>query len=308
MPIRASSAKPLSGNARGIIYVILAMMAMTLVSSCNKQLGLLGFSPEQMVFGRACVILGTLLPLVAISRGQAVRIGSIRLHLLRGLFIATSAYGMAYAVSHLSLAEANTYLLSCSLFLLPLGAIFLGERAHWLRWFGMLVGFAGVLLILHPGFSGLKLGAIAALCAALAEAALGVCLKKLSGPDNRQPDAPSAIIFWSYFANFVVFGSLSGFQLPTLSLNSALLILLAGLGSLGIFICYILAYRVGEASAVEAGTFSMLLFSPLLGYLCFSEIPSPDFWFGALVMTSGIALVWFEPKRHPHCQAPSRPE
>jgi len=287
----------LSGNAKGIIYVIVGMMALTLVGSCNKQLALLGFSPEQMVFGRACVIMASLLPMVLLTRGRLVRIQSPSMHLTRGLFIAISAYGMAYAVAHLPLAEANTYLLSCTLFMLPLGALFLGERAHWLRWVGMSIGFIGVLLILRPGFSGLRLGAIAALSAALAEAALGVCLKKLSHPDRQKADGPYAIIFWSYFSNFVVFGCLARFQLPSLSWTTGVLVFLAGVGSLGIFICYILAYRVGEASAVEAGSFSMLLFSPLWGYLAFGEVPPSWFWLGALVMTGGILLIWFEPRK-----------
>jgi S-adenosylmethionine uptake transporter len=282
----------LHGNARGILLIIVAMLAMTVVSACNKQLAYLGFTPAQMVFGRACVLLTLLMPHVLMSRGQAIRVSNPGIYLFRGVFIALSAYGMAYSVSHLPLAECNVYLMSCSLFMLPLGALFLGERAHWVRWVGVGVGFAGVLLILHPSFSGIQLGALAALGAALAEAVLGVCLKKLS-----KPSGACAIIFWSYSANFVVFGVLSGFYLPLHHLETCLLVLLTGLSSLCIFYCYILAYRVGEASAVEAGSFSLLLFSPLIGYTLFNEVPSQGFWLGALVMSCGILLVWFEPRR-----------
>ena len=156
----------------------------------------------------------------------------------------------------------------------------------------MLIGFCGVLLILQPRFSGLRLGALAALGAALSEAILGVCLKKLS-----QPEGACTIIFWSYLSNCVVFGVLSGFRLPVLDMTSCGILLFSGLATLCIFWCFILAYRAGEASAVEVGSFSLLLFSPLLGFVLFGEVPSRLFWLGALVMSCGTFMVWFEPIR-----------
>lgn len=282
----------LSGNARGILYVIAAMLAMATLGACNKALAAAGFTPQQMVFARASVVLLMLLPLIVASGGRTLRLEHVRIHLLRALFIATSAYGQAYAVSRLPLGEFNVYLMSCSLMMLPLGALFLGERAHWLRWAGIGIGFAGVLLILRPDFSGLRLGALAALGAAASEAALGVCLKKIS-----KPASPVAIIFYSYLANFCVFAAAGGWRLPLPATATVLLVVLTGLSSLAVFIGYILAYRVGEASAVEAGSFSLLLFAPLIGYFGFGEIPDGRFWSGALILCAGTGLVWFEPRR-----------
>lgn len=283
----------LSGNARGILYVVAAMLAMAILGACNKALAAAGFAPQQMVFARACVVLVLLLPVIVAQGPGILRLENVRIHLLRALFIATSAYGQAYAVSRLQLAEFNVYLMSCSLMMLPLGALFLGERAHWLRWVGIGIGFAGVLLILRPDFTGLRRGALAALAAAASEAALGVCLKKVSRPDN-----PVAIIFYSYLANFCVFAAAGGWRLPPPGTATVLLVALTGLSSLAVFIGYILAYRVGEASAVEAGSFSLLLFAPLIGYAGFGEVPDPRFWIGALILCAGTALVWFEPRRH----------
>jgi len=78
------------------------------------------------------------------------------------------------------------------------------------------------------------------------------------------------------------------------------LIPIIGLASSGIYLAYFFAYRAGDASAVEAGSFSMLLFSPALGYLIFSEIPDASFWFGAGLLVCGIGLIIIEPKGHAH--------
>jgi drug/metabolite transporter (DMT)-like permease len=91
--------------------------------------------------------------------------------------------------------------LSTSLLLLPLGALFLNERAPWLRWVGGAIGFAGVLVMLRPGFSGVPSAAAVALLGALTTALLSVVLKGVTGGDGAV-----AINFWSLAASVLVFG------------------------------------------------------------------------------------------------------
>jgi S-adenosylmethionine uptake transporter len=47
-------------------------------------------------------------------------------------------------------------------------------------------------------------------------------------------------------------------------------------------ICYVWGYRAGEASAVEAGSFSLLLWGALIGLALFGELPALHFWTGKL--------------------------
>ena len=281
----------LSGNTRGVWLVIIAMLCWAVMNAINKQLGGYGLDAEQLVFLRANVVLTLLLPLVLWSRGRVILTRNPRLHLIRGFFIASSAYCAAWAVTRLPLAETNAYLMTASLFMLPLGVFLLGEKAHWLRWAGVGIGFLGVLAMLRPGADAFQLAALVALLCALFEASLGVVLKKLGSVE-----AIPTIIWWSYVTNWVVFGVLSGFHLPALPMSAWWLLPLLGICTLGIFVCYIHAYRAGDASAVEAGSFSLLLFSPLLGYLCFGEIPQQAFWLGAGLLVAGIGLVIIEPK------------
>lgn len=281
----------LSGNTRGVWLVMLAMLCWAGMSAVNKQLGGSGLSAEQLVFLRANVVLVMLLPLVLRSRGRLVLTRNPKLHLIRGFFIASSAFCAAWAVTRLPLAETNAYLMTVSLFMLPLGVLFLGERAHWLRWAGVGVGFVGVLVMVRPGADAFQPAVLVALMCALFEAGLGVALKKLGSVEPI-----TTIIWWSYLTNWLVFGLLSGFALPALPVVAWWLLPVLGLCTLGVFVCYIHAYRLGDASAVEAGSFSLLLFSPLLGYFCFGEVPQQAFWLGAGLLVAGIALVIIEPK------------
>jgi S-adenosylmethionine uptake transporter len=126
------------------------------------------------------------------------------------------------------------------------------------------------------------------------EAMLGIVLKKHSGNEH-----PLAILTWSQVACWITFGAASGFSLPQVPQALWLLLPVIGLSASGIYLAYFYAYRSGEASAVEAGSFTLLLFSPALGYLFFAEVPDIAFWLGAGLLVCGIALVIIEPQGHP---------
>ena len=268
---------------------MLAMLCWSVLDTCNKHLMGLGMAPNQVLFLQATTVLVMVSPWVLWTRGKVVATRNPQMHLVRAGFIVTSAWCAAWAVSHLPLAEASAYLMTGSLFMLP------GEKPHWLRWLGVAVGFGGVLAILHPGAGMLRWAALVALLGALMEAMLGVVLKKYSGKEH-----PMAILVWSQTACWLCFGVMSGFTLPTLPVALWLLLPVIGLASSGIYLAYFFAYSAGDASAVEAGSFSMLLFSPALGYLVFSEQPELSFWLGAGLLVCGIALVIIEPEGHAH--------
>lgn len=282
----------LAGNTQGVLLVILAMACWAVLDACNKQLMAQGIGPRQVLFLQASVVLAMLLPLHLCTRGRMLATRQPLFHLVRGGIIVTSAFCAAWAVAHLPLAEASAYLMTGSLFMLPLGVWLLGERAHWSRWLGVVTGFAGVLVILQPGADALRPAAFVALLGALMEALLGVVLKKYS-----QGEHPIAVLSWSQVACWVSFGLLSGFALPPVAAAYWLLLPLIALTASGIYIAYFYAYRAGDASAVEAGGFSLLLFSPALGRVFFDETPAAVFWLGAGLLVCGIAMVVLEPRR-----------
>jgi drug/metabolite transporter (DMT)-like permease len=256
---------------------------------------------QTLVFMRALAALVLLLPVVLASRGHAIRTRNVKLHVIRGLLIAIHVFCSTYAVTRLTLAEANAYALSTSLFLLPLGGLLLSQRAHWLRWVGGVIGFVGVLVIVRPGFSGFRWAAIVALLGALASALLSVVLKHVSGGDGAV-----AINFWSLTASALIFGIATRFQVPALPVITWGWVLLGACSASAVRFCYVWAYRVGEASAVEVGSFALLLWGALLGLALFGELPPLRFWIGALIMVGGIGLVMIEPTPQAEEARPAR--
>lgn len=281
----------LAGNTRGVLLVTLAMACWAVLDACNKQLMQQGLLPRQVLFLQSSVVLALLLPLHLLTRARMLATRQPAFHLVRGAIIVVSAFCAAWAVSHLPLAEASAFLMTGSLFMLPLGVWLLGERAHWSRWLGVAIGFTGVLVILRPGAAAFQPAALVALLGALMEAMLGVVLKKYS-----QGEHPIAVLTWSQLACWLSFGLMTGFVLPAVPPGSWPLLPLIALSASGIYLAYFHAYRAGDASAVEAGGFSLLLFSPAIGRLFFGETPALLFWGGAALLVCGIAVVIVEPQ------------
>lgn len=282
--------RPLSGNTRGLAWMQAVALSQSLGGAGHKVVVAEIPDVQTLAFTRALVALMLLLPVVLASRGRAIRTRHVKLHVIRGLLVAINVFCSTYAVTRLPLAEANAYALSTSLFLLPLGALWLGERAHWSRWVGGLIGFAGVLVILRPGFSGFQWAAMVALLGALASALLSVVLKQVSGGDGAV-----AINFWSLAGSALVFGGPTWFHVPPLPVITWGWVLLGACSVLAVRFCYVWAYRAGEASAVEVGSFALVLWGALIGLALFGELPPVRFWIGALIMIGGIGLVMIEP-------------
>jgi S-adenosylmethionine uptake transporter len=279
----------LSGNTRGVFLVMLAMACWAVLDAANKALMARGIAPRHVLFLQATLVLTLVSPAVVWTRARILHSRQPLFHVLRGGIIITSAWCAAYAVSRLPLAQASAYLMTAALFMLPLGAWLLGEKPGWMRWLGVIVGFSGVLAILKPGVGAIVPAVWAALLGALMEAMLGVILKKYS-----QGEHPIAVMTWSQLACWLVFGVFSGFTLPSVPFSMLWLLPVIGVSAAGIYLSYFYAYRSGEASAIEAGSFSLLLFSPTLGYVFFAEVPDLNFWLGAGLLVGGIGMVIYE--------------
>ena len=174
----------------------------------------------------------------------------------------------------------------------------LGEVVRKVRMTAVALGLIGVLIILWPRltvFSGeadprLAIGALLVLggsfCAALAQ----VLVRKMVAYEH-----PAAIVFWfSIFAS--VMGLLTapfGWAMPS-SATFGFLIgagLVGGLGQ----IFGTNAYRFGDASIVAPFDYASILFALAIGYVFFSEIPTPQMIAGsAIVIAAGVLIIFRE--------------
>lgn len=201
---------------------------------------------------------------------------------------------ITYSFITIPLAEAYCIVFLIPVFITILSVVVLKEDVGIERWVLVLVSFAGVLLVVRPGFRELELGHLTALGCAVSAAIATVTTRLISGSERR----------------------ISLFMLPTVYtlIANALLLALTGFAGFGwtelgvMFICGLLggagwllqiaAIANAPASRVAPIQYSQIVWALLLGALFFAEFPDQLGLVGlAVVVVSGITGVFFDGAR-----------
>lgn len=161
----------------------------------------------------------------------------------------------------------------------------LREQVTIERWLLVLISFAGVLLVVRPGFRDLELGHLTALGCAFAAAASTTAMRFISGSEKRTSLFVLPTLY-TLIANGVML--LAGFVTP--SPGDWLLLALAGfLGGTG-YLLLIAAVTKARASRVAPMQYSQIVWALVLGALFFAEFPDAVGLIGlGVVVASGLA-------------------
>ncbi len=263
----------------GIALAVAGIAFMALFDATAKFLGE-GYGVVQLVFFRN--FFGLLFVLVMLWRSGGM--GSLRsrhpvLHGLRAGFALGATFSFFIGLQFMPLAEAFTLTFAGPIFITVLSGPVLGETVGPRRWTAVLIGFAGVVIMLRPGSEALRVEALLPLTAALCYAFLMVLSRKLS---RREPVV--SVLFWTALAGTLVSGLALPFDwLAPTPRDWGLFIILGLLGSLTMWLMT-LAYRHAPAAVVAPFDYTILLWGLLLGWLIWQELPDPEIWPGALIL------------------------
>lgn len=239
-------------------------------------------SDGQIVFARAAMQLLVVSAWIALRHPAALLTRRPTLHLLRGLTSLVCWWLYYRSFQELDLALATLLTFSSSLFVVLLAGPVLGERVGGLRWAVTMLGFCGVALAALPDLTGAEaspLGLAAGLGAALAAAALILQNRILARTE-------STVTIMFYIGLVATLGTLPIVVADWRPIGIeplSWLVLSGGLGTAGMLFT-IEAYRVGEVSALAPFPYLRLVFSALVGFLIFAEVPTPHVVAGALLI------------------------
>lgn len=233
---------------------------------------------------------------VALARGGTAWSPHMPTHLVRGTVGAISLIGYFYAIAHLPLSTAQTLNYTSPLFLAIATTVVMGERFTGRLVAAIVLGFAGVALLLQPNFDkgqstpalfGLLSGIFAA-WAYLAVRTLG----RLGEPDWR-------VVFW-----FGALGTILSavWQLTTSTFHpirwdNAWLIV--GIGVTGTLaqLAMTRAYRTGNTLVVGSLSYSTIVFATVFTIALWDEKLSALSWLGmAVIVASGLVAMREERK------------
>lgn len=280
-------------NLRGSLLMTAAMLGFAIEDMFIKQL------TATVPLGMVLILLGTggaiIFATLALLRGAKLISRDLlaRSVLIRntGELIGTVGFVTAIALTPLSSASA---ILQATPLVVTLGAaLFLKEQVGWRRWSAILVGFAGVLLIIRPGFDAFEPFSLFALLGVF-----GLAVRDLA--TRTVPRAITSLQLSAYAFAITVpagFGILA-FTGDSLRMLQGLEWLMIGAALSVAVLAYsaiVAAMRMGDVSVITPFRYSRLVFALIFGVVFFNE--EPDFATlagSALIVASGIYTFWRE--------------
>ncbi|HTM75887.1 MAG TPA: DMT family transporter [Pseudolabrys sp.] len=280
---------------------LISALLFAAMSALVRQLG--DVAPVgQMVFFRSAF---AILPVVLVYaiRGElatAVRTSRPLGQLGRGLLSVGGMFSNFSALTRLPLADATAISFASPLITVALAAIILKERVRIYRWSAVLIGFAGVIVMLIPhldigryaaiGGAAAAAGSMFAVISAFCNAGTVIQTRRLT-----QSETTSSIVF--YFSLVCAIAGALTLPFAWHSPTARELAALIALGILGGFAHILLteSYRYATASLVAPFDYTSMLWALLLGYWLFGELPDTLVYVGAsIVAAAGLFVIWRE--------------
>jgi drug/metabolite transporter (DMT)-like permease len=247
-----------------------------------------GVHPWEIAFFRNFFSLVVMAPWIFRAGIAGLRTARLKLYTLRAAVGVVSMLCWFWSVSLLPITEATALGFTAPFFTTILAALVLGEIVRLRRWTAVIVGFAGALVILRPGFGDLPLfGAMVALTAAATQACSTVMIKSLA-----RTESPNAIVAYMgiYLTPMSLIPALFFWTWPSWEMLGWMALL--GLVGTLAHLCFARALGAADASAVVPIDFARLVFVAVIGIVVFNQIPSAWTWVGAAVIfASGVYIV-----------------
>ncbi len=282
-----------SNTIRGIASMVLGGGGLTVSDAATKWLTE-SLPIGEIIFVRALVVVIAIWLLMSLrGRQKQLRIGRLRNQAMRSVFAVSTTFLIVFALAKLPLNEVVAILFMAPIFIAGLATPILGERVGLQRWLAVLVGFAGMLIMVRPGTAAFQLAALLPVAAALSASMRDMVTRHI-----RTTETSPAILFYSMVAVMLVGLASAPFGWEPMDIHVLAVAIFAGLiFGLGHYFV-IEAYRYAEASVVSPYRYANLIWAAVFGFLIWHEIPSVWVLAGTpLVVASGLYLLFHERSR-----------
>lgn len=278
--------EPRSENLTGIL-LMLAAMALFAVEDLFLKL-----AAADLPIGQIILVSGALgLPVfvaMAWRKGQGILVKDA-LHpavIYRNLGEMVAAAAYVAALAAVPLGTVAAVLQALPLFMTMGAALVFGEAVGWRRWTAIIVGFAGVLLVIQPGADGFRIEALLVLISVA-----GIVVRDLAARAIPARVSTAQVSAWGLMS-VTVLGlgmiALTG-EVRAVSGVEALVLLGAVVFGTAGYWAVTAATRTGEVSVVAPFRYARLVFSMGIGVVFLAERPDVLTLVGAaVIVASGL--------------------
>lgn len=215
--------------------------------------------------------------------------GNLKYLILRATFGTLGILFNFYAVDHLVLSDASMLNKMSPFFAIIFSYLILKEKATIVQWLGIIIAFLGSLLIIKPTFSNIDLlPSILGLCGGLG-AGIAYTMVRVLG--QRGENKSLIVFFFSTFSCIVTLPYLI-FNYQPMTLKQIIFLLLAGTCACVGQFAITNAYCYAPAKEVSVYDYSQIIFSAILGFFLFNQVPDTLSILGYIIICS-MAILMF---------------
>ena len=275
----------LTGTQRGMAWMLLSTLAFMAMNGTTRYLA--GqIHPFEISFFRSVFGLLFFLPLLLRQGWRPLRTTRLWSHLYRGALNGSSMLLYFLALKFAPLAKVAALFFTTPLFGTLMAVLVLRETIRGRRIAALAAGFVGMLVIVQPSADTLDFGALLVLCSALISGYAVVLIKQLS----RTEGATTITIYTGLVTTpLSLIVALPYWQTPT-GEQLAWMIWMGGLGSIGQY-AMVKAFSEAEVTAVLPLDFTKLIWSAVIGYLAFGEVPEIWTWVGGAIICASAVYI-----------------
>lgn len=277
---------------KGILLMAAAVMIFAILDGLAKYVMQTLPAPVAVFFRYLIALVLAMILIERTGRPATIISRHIGLQFIRGLTLLASTFLNFVAITYLQLAQTAAISFTIPLWVCALSVPLLGEQVGIRRWFAVLVGFLGVLVIMRPGTMDFHWAMFLSVGAAFCGSIYNIATRKVGGRDR----AETSLFYVGLFgAGFAALPLPWAWQMPQ-GIEWLLLLGMGLAGGTGHFLL-IQAHRLAPASTLAPFIYTQIVWMILIGLAVFGDVP--DMWtlIGAgVVIASGIFVLARERK------------
>ena len=299
-----------NNNPKGIILILLAMMVFSVQDGIMKHIYNFVSLYEIYLIRTVVSFILILIFLIITKKPIVFKSQYPILTLCRVIlfFFGFSSFYISLTVLPLGTATALFFVTP---FLITIFAhFFLKEEIGPRRWAAIAVGFIGVYITLNPDFSNFNYLSLLPILCAFCYSLSMIIIKKTSDKDSVYTQTFTfyigAIIFSMIFYFVIGDGKFNTIEHPAAQFilrewfveieNSILFMVATGVTATVAFLLLFTAYSIASPAVVSPFEYSILLWSPLIGWIYFNEVPTLSTVIGILIIVSSGIYIFLREK------------
>ncbi|WP_299620121.1 DMT family transporter [uncultured Tateyamaria sp.] len=274
----------------GIAMTLAAYAFFSLVDTSVKWLVLAGLPAFQLAFMRYLphFIISTVLLLRKGDGWNSFQSAHMGLVLFRAFLLASATLFNFITLNYLSLTVTGSIMFSTPIIVCALSWPLLGERVGPWRWFAIILGFMGVLVVIRPFDADFHWIALLNVYNAFSLALYSIITRKISGVVA----AETMQFYMGAFGAITLFPFAFWVWIPPANgLEWSLMIALGVWGWAGHEV-FSRAHSYAPANTLMPYTYSFLLYLAVASYIVFNDVPDGWTLIGASIIVVSGLIIW----------------